>query len=164
VKTDDRQYRSRSVQSRCRKSSAKPASKPTAETRRQGGLRKPKPSPSAAPKELTTMLVAYDESLTQHLAGFSPHRAARTAFARWLPSWERARPLRRANRYPASGLKRKVALVSRRGAYIELVKRECETSAPEFVRQALTTGDTDIDRDVRMKARCTPWGGNAGLR
>jgi acetoin utilization deacetylase AcuC-like enzyme len=87
------------------------------------------------------MLVAYDESLTQHLAGIShieqPDRvrvAAAELERRGLLG-ERI-DTRRAT-------ETEIGLVHDAG-YIELAKRECDRIAP-YSSGALTTGDTDID-------------------
>ena len=87
------------------------------------------------------MLVAYDESLTQHLAGI-PHieqpdrvRAVAAELERRGLFGERI-DTRRAT-------EAEVALVHDAG-YIELVKRECERVRPSSYG-SLTTGDTDID-------------------
>jgi acetoin utilization deacetylase AcuC-like enzyme len=87
------------------------------------------------------MLVAYDESLTQHLAGIShieqPDRVRAVA-----AELER-RGLLGERIDTRRATEAEVALAHDAG-YIELVKRECDRVGPRSY-SSLTTGDTDID-------------------
>ena len=130
VQQTDRADRSSDRRSRRRKPSPKPSAKP-----------KPKPTERGA-EALTTMLVAYDESLTRHLAGVSPHRAARPR-ARGGRRAGAARPARRAHRYAARRPKRKSRWRTTPPTS-SWPSASASGSMPASIDE-LTTGDTDID-------------------
>ena len=104
------------------------------------------------------MLVAYDESLTQHLADIShieqPDRVRAVAveLERRGLFGERI-DTRRAT-------EAEIALAHDAG-YIELVKRECDRIGPGS-SSSLTTGDTDIDANSYEGALHAAGGALAG--
>ncbi len=87
------------------------------------------------------MLVAYDESLTQHLAGI--YHVERPDRVRAVAAELERRGMLGDRIDTRRATEAEVAL-AHDAAYIELAKRECEELGPEG-SGSLSTGDTDID-------------------